>query len=126
MMDGGHTLQTNHNNVDTALSVNRTLFPYSSPPPKSEAFEDFKADRGSELNRIFKENKSILGDRRRKQKEITQRINVIKKEIDVTSQNLNVTKLEREKQGIYYWGIIRRGYRGHCGICQSHRNNISV
>ncbi|KAM5157987.1 kinesin-like protein KIF9 [Mantella aurantiaca] len=72
-----------------------------SPPPKSEAFEDFKAERGSELNRIFKENKSILGDRKRKLKEITQRINVIKKEIDVTSQDLNVTKLEREKQGEY-------------------------
>ncbi|XP_072269140.1 kinesin-like protein KIF9 isoform X2 [Pyxicephalus adspersus] len=78
-----------------------------SPPSKSEAFEDFKADRGSELNRIFKENKSILGDRKRKLKEMTQRINMIKKEIDVTSQNLNVTKLEREKQGMYYGGFAR-------------------
>ncbi|XP_077349676.1 kinesin-like protein KIF9 [Lithobates pipiens] len=92
----------------TAMETQRSEVPIKeepsrpgSPPPKSEAFEDFKADRGSELNRIFKENKSILGDRKRKQKEITQRINMIKNEIDVTSQNLNVTKLEREKQGEY-------------------------
>ncbi|XP_063780681.1 kinesin-like protein KIF9 isoform X2 [Pseudophryne corroboree] len=75
-----------------------------SPPPKSSAFEDFKTDRGSELNRIFKENKSILTDRRGRLKEITQRINIIKKEIDTTSRNLNVTKLEREKQGEYIDG----------------------
>ncbi|XP_068091310.1 kinesin-like protein KIF9 isoform X2 [Hyperolius riggenbachi] len=73
----------------------------SSPPPKSAAFEDFKAERGFELNRIFKENKSILADRKRKLKELTNRINMIKREIDITSQNLNVTKLEREKQGEY-------------------------
>ncbi|XP_075070269.1 kinesin-like protein KIF9 isoform X2 [Mixophyes fleayi] len=72
-----------------------------SPPSKTSSFEDFKADRGSELNRIFKENKSILVDRRRKLKEITQRINMIKKEIDATTQDLNETKLEREKQGEY-------------------------
>ncbi|XP_053324326.1 kinesin-like protein KIF9 [Spea bombifrons] len=72
-----------------------------TPPPKQAAFEDFKADRGSELHAIFKENKTILADRRKKLKEITQRINMIKREIDVTSQDLNVTKLEREKQGEY-------------------------
>uniref|UniRef100_A0A8C7CPW8 Kinesin-like protein n=1 Tax=Oncorhynchus kisutch TaxID=8019 RepID=A0A8C7CPW8_ONCKI len=37
----------------------------SSPPPKAEAFEDFKAERGSEINRILKENKVVLLERRR-------------------------------------------------------------
>uniref|UniRef100_A0A6I8S8W8 Kinesin-like protein n=1 Tax=Xenopus tropicalis TaxID=8364 RepID=A0A6I8S8W8_XENTR len=73
----------------------------SSPPPKPSAFEDFKAERGSELNRIFKENKAILADRKRKLKDVTQRINLIKKEMDDTSHTLNVAKVEREKQGEY-------------------------
>ncbi|KAM3928008.1 kinesin-like protein KIF9 [Leptodactylus fuscus] len=72
-----------------------------TPPPKDSAFEEFKAERGSELNRIFKENKSTLAEQRKKLKEVTQRINLIKREIDTTSQNLNIAKLEREKQGEY-------------------------
>ncbi|KAG9467959.1 hypothetical protein GDO78_013958 [Eleutherodactylus coqui] len=72
-----------------------------TPPTKASAFEEFKAERGSELNRIFKENKLTLSDQRRKLKEVTERINLIKKEIDTTTQNLNVAKLEREKQGEY-------------------------
>ncbi|XP_069585243.1 kinesin-like protein KIF9 [Ranitomeya imitator] len=72
-----------------------------TPPPKAAAFEDFKAERGGELNRIFKENKSTLTEQRGKLKEVTQRINLIKKEIDTTSHNLNMAKLEREKQGAY-------------------------
>ncbi|XP_040287413.1 kinesin-like protein KIF9 isoform X2 [Bufo bufo] len=72
-----------------------------TPPPKASAFEEFKAERGSELNRIFKENKSTLAEQGRKLKEVTQRINLIKKEIDTTTQNLNLAKLEREKQGEY-------------------------
>ncbi|XP_073407266.1 kinesin-like protein KIF9 isoform X1 [Dendrobates tinctorius] len=72
-----------------------------TPPPKAAAFEDFKVERGGELNRIFKENKSTLAKQRGKLKEVTQRINLIKKEIDTTSQNLNIAKLEREKQGAY-------------------------
>ncbi|KAM4688865.1 kinesin-like protein KIF9 isoform 1-T5 [Discoglossus pictus] len=73
----------------------------STPPSKQEAFEDFKMEKGSELHSIFIENKSILTDRRKKLKEVTQRINMIKQEIDSTSQNLNAAKQEREKQGEY-------------------------
>ncbi|XP_053568908.1 kinesin-like protein KIF9 [Bombina bombina] len=73
----------------------------STPPSKESAFEDFKMGKGSEIGRIFKENKSILADRKTKLKEITQRINLIKQEIDTTSQTVNTTKLEREKQGEY-------------------------
>ncbi|OCT73787.1 kinesin-like protein KIF9 [Xenopus laevis] len=73
----------------------------SSPPPKPSAFEDFKVERGSELNRIFKENKTILADRKRRLKDVTQRINLMKKEMDTTTHTLNVAKIEREKQGEY-------------------------
>ncbi|KAM4855044.1 kinesin-like protein KIF9 isoform 3-T3 [Urocitellus parryii] len=73
----------------------------TTPPSKLMAFEDFKNERGSEINRIFKENKSILNERRKRASETTQRINVIKREIDVTKEALNFQKSLREKQGEY-------------------------
>uniref|UniRef100_A0A8C5V6H8 Kinesin-like protein n=1 Tax=Microcebus murinus TaxID=30608 RepID=A0A8C5V6H8_MICMU len=73
----------------------------STPPPKPVAFEEFKSERGSEINRIFKENKSILNERKKRASETTQRINAIKREIDVTKEALNFQKSLREKQGEY-------------------------
>uniref|UniRef100_A0A8C8WKC7 Kinesin-like protein n=1 Tax=Panthera leo TaxID=9689 RepID=A0A8C8WKC7_PANLE len=73
----------------------------STPPPKPVAFEDFKNERGSEINRIFKDNKSILNERRKRASETTQRINAIKREMDVTKEALNFQKSLREKQGEY-------------------------
>uniref|UniRef100_A0A2K5QFR6 Kinesin-like protein n=1 Tax=Cebus imitator TaxID=2715852 RepID=A0A2K5QFR6_CEBIM len=72
-----------------------------TPPSKPVAFEEFKNERGSEINRIFKENKSILNERRKRASETTQRINAIKREIDVTKEALNFQKSLREKQGEY-------------------------
>ncbi|XP_006868900.1 PREDICTED: kinesin-like protein KIF9 [Chrysochloris asiatica] len=73
----------------------------STPPSKPVAFEEFKNERGSEINRIFKENKSILNERRKRASETTQRINTIKREIDVTKEALHFQKSLREKQGDY-------------------------
>lgn len=73
----------------------------STPPSRPVAFEDFKSERGSEINRIFKENKCILNERRKRASETTQRINAIKKEIDITKEALNFQKSLREKQGEY-------------------------
>ncbi|XP_059520915.1 kinesin-like protein KIF9 isoform X1 [Myotis daubentonii] len=73
----------------------------STPPSKPVAFEDFKNERGSEINRIFKENKSILNERRKRASETTQRINAIKREIDVTKEGLSAQRSLREKQGEY-------------------------
>ncbi|KAM9076450.1 kinesin-like protein KIF9 isoform 2-T4 [Megaptera novaeangliae] len=73
----------------------------STPPAKPVAFEDFKNERGSEINRIFKENKSILNERRKRASETTQCINAIKREIDMTKEALNFQKSLREKQGEY-------------------------
>ncbi|XP_011888824.1 PREDICTED: kinesin-like protein KIF9 isoform X5 [Cercocebus atys] len=72
-----------------------------TPPSKPVAFEEFKNERGSEINRIFKENKSILNERRIRASETTQRINAIKREIDVTKEALDFQKSLREKQGEY-------------------------
>lgn len=70
------------------------------------AFEDFKNERGSEINRIFKENKSILNERRKRASETTQRINAIKREIDMTKEALNFQKSLREKQGKHDGKIV--------------------
>uniref|UniRef100_A0A2I2ZXI3 Kinesin-like protein n=1 Tax=Gorilla gorilla gorilla TaxID=9595 RepID=A0A2I2ZXI3_GORGO len=72
-----------------------------TPPSKPVAFEEFKNEQGSEINRIFKENKSILNERRKRASETTQHINAIKREIDVTKEALNFQKSLREKQGKY-------------------------
>ena len=44
--------------ITPALSSIPPLHPPSSPPSKADAFEEFKRERGSEINRIFVENKS--------------------------------------------------------------------
>uniref|UniRef100_A0A8C8SXB0 Kinesin-like protein n=1 Tax=Pelusios castaneus TaxID=367368 RepID=A0A8C8SXB0_9SAUR len=75
--------------------------PRYSPPSKPVAFEEFKNERGSEINRIFKENKAILSNRKKKASEITHRLNLIKEEMDITKQALGAQKQEREEQGEY-------------------------
>ncbi|XP_043365716.1 kinesin-like protein KIF9 isoform X3 [Dermochelys coriacea] len=73
----------------------------SSPPSKLVAFEEFKNERGSEINRIFKENKAILSNRKKKASEITHRLNLLKQEMDNTKEALGAQKKEREEQGEY-------------------------
>ncbi|XP_072509550.1 kinesin-like protein KIF9 isoform X1 [Notamacropus eugenii] len=85
---------------DSPKEDSRTTRP-GTPPPKPSAFEEFKNERGSEINRIFKQNKTILNDRRKKASETAQRINSIKREIDTTKEALDVQKTFREEQGEY-------------------------
>nr|XP_023688605.1 kinesin-like protein KIF9 isoform X2 [Paramormyrops kingsleyae] len=66
------------------------------PPPKAEAFEDFKAEHGSEIARILKENKAVLRDRQRRLRELTDGINETKREIDLASSTL---QLQQQRQG---------------------------
>nr|XP_029517238.1 kinesin-like protein KIF9 [Oncorhynchus nerka] len=70
-----------------------------SPPPKAEAFEDFKAERGSEINRILKENKVVLLERRARLRELTECVNAAKREIDSTSTALHQWRDKRQSQG---------------------------
>ncbi|XP_045153638.1 kinesin-like protein KIF9 [Echinops telfairi] len=86
--------------LDSPKEDSRLIRP-STPPSKPIAFEEFKNERGSEINRIFKENKAILNERSKRASETTQRINAIKQEIDVTKEALDFQKSLREKQGDY-------------------------
>ncbi|XP_062424649.1 kinesin-like protein KIF9 isoform X2 [Rhea pennata] len=73
----------------------------SSPPSKLVAFEQFKKECGSEINRIFKENKSILLARKKRSSTIAQRLNLIKREMEGIKEALGAQKRERWQQGEY-------------------------
>lgn len=71
----------------------------SSPPSKPVAFEQFKEECGSEISRIFKENKSILLARKKRSSTVAQRINFIKREMEGIKKALEAQKQERWQQG---------------------------
>ncbi|XP_072324248.1 kinesin-like protein KIF9 [Scyliorhinus torazame] len=73
----------------------------STPPPKALMFDMFKNEKGQEINRILIENKCILSEKRNSQKELTERINNIKEEIDITNRALNLKKRDHQDQGEY-------------------------
>ncbi|XP_062459882.1 kinesin-like protein KIF9 isoform X4 [Pezoporus occidentalis] len=91
-------------NIDAELSkpspVEDSQQP-SSPPPKPAAFEMFKAEYGSEISRIFKENKCILLDRKKRRSTVTQKINSIKLEMESIEKALEDQQQERWQQGEY-------------------------
>uniref|UniRef100_A0A8B9LQK1 Kinesin-like protein n=1 Tax=Astyanax mexicanus TaxID=7994 RepID=A0A8B9LQK1_ASTMX len=72
---------------------------FSSPPCKFEAFEDFKLGRGSEINRILKENKGVLLERMDQLHKLTQAINSCKRDIDHMSSELQLCREQRQSQG---------------------------
>lgn len=73
----------------------------SSPPSKPAAFEQFKEECGSEINRIFKENKSILLARKKRSGTVARRINFIKQEMEDIQKALEAQRQERWQQGEY-------------------------
>ncbi|KAL1006914.1 hypothetical protein UPYG_G00078840 [Umbra pygmaea] len=73
----------------------------NSAPPKAEAFEDFKTECGSEINRILNENKTVLLERRTRLHELTENINTVKREIDCTSSALHQWRDRRHSQDQY-------------------------
>ncbi|XP_075603004.1 kinesin-like protein KIF9 isoform X1 [Balearica regulorum gibbericeps] len=91
-------------NIDAELSkpapVEDSQQP-SSPPSKPLAFEQFKEECGNEINRIFKENKSILLARKKRSSTVAQRINFIKHEMEGIKKALEAQKQERWQQGEY-------------------------
>ncbi|XP_063063099.1 kinesin-like protein KIF9 isoform X2 [Engraulis encrasicolus] len=70
-----------------------------SPPPKGEAFESFKAERGSELNRILRDNKAVLSQRRNRLRQLTDSVNTTKRHIDQTATALRQSQERRNSQG---------------------------
>jgi kinesin family protein 6/9 len=63
------------------------------------AFEEFKAERGSEINRIWNENKEILNNKRRLYSELAHRINETKGNIDHTRVEVERKRSERATMG---------------------------
>ncbi|XP_033728379.1 kinesin-like protein KIF9 [Pecten maximus] len=74
----------------------------STPPPRTEAFEEFKADRGSEINRVLVENKQILNSKKQSYAELARQVNSNKIEIDKTRDRLERYRTEREDNGPQY------------------------
>ncbi|XP_070842449.1 kinesin-like protein KIF9 [Chaetodon trifascialis] len=77
---------------------NEPLHP-DSPPSKEEAFEDFKAGPGSTINRILKENKAVLLERRSLLRQLTQEVNAVKRKIDCTAAPIQQQKELRGGHG---------------------------
>ncbi|KAF4089757.1 hypothetical protein AMELA_G00069680 [Ameiurus melas] len=70
-----------------------------TPPSKMEAFEVYKSERGHEINRILKENKSVLKERLVQLHNLTGIINSIKRDIDHMRSDLQLYRDERQSQG---------------------------
>lgn len=64
-----------------------------------EAFEVYKSERGHEINRILKENKSVLKERLAQLHNLTGVINSIKRDIDHMRSELQLYREERQSQG---------------------------
>lgn len=78
----------------------------SSPPPKAEAFEDFKAERGSEINRILKENKAVLSERTARLRTLTDVINATKRDLDYITYELRQFREQKQSQGEHYMTYV--------------------
>ncbi|XP_036935132.1 kinesin-like protein KIF9 isoform X2 [Acanthopagrus latus] len=85
---------------ESQLPGNVPLHP-DSPPPKEEAFEDFKLGQGSKLNSILKENKAVLLERRSLLRQLTEEVNTVKKDIDCTATSIQQHRELRGDQGQY-------------------------
>ncbi|CAI8011347.1 Kinesin-like protein KIF9 [Geodia barretti] len=68
----------------------------STPPPKEEAFEEFKRQRGSEINQVFLDNKATLSRKKKEVIELSATINTIKKKVDELDKSLAETTEWRE------------------------------
>lgn len=81
--------------------TDRQLRP-STPPERAKAFEEFKQERGSEINRILIENKEILASKKKKYTELARNINQTKVDIDNSRMKLDQLKDDREQAGPTY------------------------
>lgn len=86
-------------NKDNALFQAQPKDQPTTPPPKNVAFEEFKAERGNEINRIWNENKDILTNKRRQYSDLAQRINDTKLNIDNTRNEVERKRAERISMG---------------------------
>lgn len=74
----------------------------STPPSRTTAFDIFKSEKGTELNRILVENKDVLAANKKSYSDLARGINGIKVEIDQCRMLLEKLKEERESNGAQY------------------------
>lgn len=74
----------------------------STPPTRTAAFEEFKQERGSEINRVLVENKDILASKKKMYAELARQINNTKVDIDQSRSKLDQLKEDREANGPQY------------------------
>ncbi|PIK59490.1 putative kinesin-like protein KIF9 [Apostichopus japonicus] len=72
-----------------------------TPPLRTVAFEEFKKERGSEINRILMENKEILASKKTQRRDLTKTINLTKQEIDEKRLSIEQKRQDRQEQGEY-------------------------
>ncbi|XP_065834553.1 kinesin-like protein KIF9 [Oscarella lobularis] len=70
----------------------------STPPSKDEAFEEFKREKGSEIQRILTENKATLNEKKKSAHNLSRSVNVAKKEIDEMRAIIDEKERERLEQ----------------------------
>ncbi|XP_005111799.1 kinesin-like protein KIF9 isoform X3 [Aplysia californica] len=73
--------------------------PTDTPPSRTSAFEDFKAEKGSEINRVLIGNKEELAKRKKAYSDLAKDVNNIKVSIDQTRQKLEQLRQIREAEG---------------------------
>lgn len=84
--------------LETPVEEKRVSRP-NTPPPRAEAFEDFKSGKGNEISKILTENKSILLSKRKIVRDMAHVVNATKHMIDGTQKSLEAKRKERIEQG---------------------------
>jgi len=80
------------------LSVGKTQRP-STPPTRTAAFEEFKSEKGSEINRVLIENKEVLASKKKTYSELAKEVNNVKLGIDKCRSRLESLRQTREMEG---------------------------
>ena len=75
------------------------LIVFSVPSARAAAFEEFKQTRGSNLNKIYLDNKEMVAGKKKQFAELARRVNQTKAEIDKTRTAAERKKNERLTMG---------------------------
>ncbi|CAL8293817.1 unnamed protein product [Lota lota] len=90
-----------------------------SPPPKPQAFEEFKASGGIDLHRLLRSNKEVLQERRAQLRLLGQELNTAKRDIDAAAEAVRQHRdahgeaEEAEVSLVRRLGDLRTRYRQH-------------
>ncbi|KAJ3093130.1 Kinesin-like protein kif9 [Quaeritorhiza haematococci] len=86
---------------DAAAATKNKLL--ASSYNRAEEFETFKKGKGAEINKILGENKVVLKDKKKQARELAEKVNEVKRQIDSIKDIIEKKKYERK---------LRDGIRG--------------